>query len=95
MKILHGDPPSTNQPLLFFQVLEDEYTALYGPLPDAYLKSKQVIQAQETTEHEMNEKLVAGLYTCLRQQQRAALCLSGGGIRSDLWARGFAGAGTP
>jgi hypothetical protein len=88
MKFMHGDRPSTNNPLLLFQVLEDEYTALHGPLPDRYLKTKQIVRREATTELEMNEKLVAELYACLQEQQRAALCLSGGGIRSATFGLG-------
>ncbi len=80
--------PTENRPLLFFQVLEDEYTALHGPLPDSYLNTKKIIQGQAATEQEMNEKLVAELYACLRQPPRAALCLSGGGIRSATFGLG-------
>src|SRR5688572_21160107 len=88
MESMHEDRPSTNKPLLFFQVLEDEYTTLHGPLPDRYLKTKQIIQHQATTEHEMNEKLVAEFYACMQEPQRAALCLSGGGIRSATFGLG-------
>lgn len=80
--------PPRNRPLLFFQVLEDEYTALHGPLPESYLNTKQIVQGQAATEQEMNDKLVAELYACLRQPQPAALCLSGGGIRSATFGLG-------
>lgn len=88
MKTTHGNRTSTNTPLLLFQVLEDEYTTLHGPLPDSYLKTKQTILSQATTEQDMNEKLVGELYACLRPQQRTALCLSGGGIRSATFGLG-------
>ena len=75
-------------PLLLSQVLEEEYQALHGPLPDTYFNAKQTILANATNERELNEQLVSALYSHIRLQQQTALCLSGGGIRSATFGLG-------
>src|SRR5919106_2076967 len=75
-------------PFLLFQTLEEEYRALHGSLPDSYLIAKQTIQSQIKTETERNEALVSELCTHIHQKRTAALCLSGGGIRSATFGLG-------
>lgn len=60
------------------QVLEEEYTSVYGPLEDA---SPTV--PEETEEHRLSR-----IHQCLHARKPAALCLSGGGIRSATFGLG-------
>jgi hypothetical protein len=83
-----SDSKYKDGPLLLFEVLEEEYQSLHGPLPDAYRAAKQGIQSQDKTESELNEALVVELYKHIQEQQPAALCLSGGGIRSATFGLG-------
>ena len=78
-------------PLLLFQMLEEEYQTLHGPLPDHYKEAKQKILCRtplENNESQVNETLVSELYRCIHAKQPAALCLSGGGIRSATFGLG-------
>src|SRR5688572_1751608 len=69
--------PVADGPFPLIQVLEEEYEALHGPLPPA-----------QKTLSEANR--LPALYTHIHRlpQQRTALCLSGGGIRSATFALG-------
>lgn len=63
-------------PLSKLQMLEEEFVALHGPLPDDHLADADT--------HRRYQRLVA----LLHRQQRRALCISGGGIRSATFALG-------
>ncbi len=76
-------------PLPLSQVLEKEYELLHGPLPEAYCAAKkQIRSSQDKKAGEQDEALVAELYKHIEKQQPAALCLSGGGIRSATFGLG-------
>ncbi|HJU06631.1 MAG TPA: patatin-like phospholipase family protein [Nitrospiraceae bacterium] len=79
-------------PLPFYQVLEEEYQSLYGSLPETYLETRQEVLSSPATsdedEKKRNETLVSRLYKCISDKQHAALCLSGGGIRSATFGLG-------
>lgn len=75
---MFNEKATTEIPLPLYQVLEEEYTRLHGPLPDSYPKS-----ASDKDRLSKIYKLIHGL-----PQKRAALCLSGGGIRSATFALG-------
>ena len=80
-----------NGPLRLSQMLEEEYQALHGQLPDSYLAAKQKIQSEHPIgrdEGALNEALLSELYRHIQQQPTAALCLSGGGIRSATFGLG-------
>ncbi len=68
--------PQLDLPLSKVQMLEEEYTALCGPLPLDY---------DRTLEGALRVK---ALLAVLHARPRAALCLSGGGIRSATFALG-------
>src|SRR5215471_19079407 len=70
--------PSDNGPLSLYQVLEDEYVALHGRLPDSY------DQANPDP-----ERRLADICALIHTQKRSALCISGGGIRSGTFALGI------
>lgn len=59
------------------EVLEEEYKKLHGDLPKEYSKSGS------------KEERLAAIYQLIHQKQPAALCLSGGGIRSATFALGL------
>jgi patatin-like phospholipase len=65
-------------PLPLYQVLEEEYVALHGPLP-----------ADHTAEADPDKRLKM-IYARIHllKKKRAALCISGGGIRSATFALG-------
>lgn len=62
-------------PLNMLRMMEEEFTSLHGPLPVEYLAAP---------DHERPTRLKA----LLHERGRAALCLSGGGIRSATFALG-------
>jgi hypothetical protein len=96
-----------------YQVLEEEFKVLHGPLPSWYAKQKETkleeaavenaklkdaslkdrLKGEEETRYKTNEALVAALNACVHERpsddQRAALCISGGGIRSATFALGI------
>lgn len=75
-------------PLLLYEVLEEEYSALHGELPPAYLQAKRAIEGEYARKEDRNEPLIAALYQQMHRHKRSALCLSGGGIRSATFALG-------
>ncbi|MGH7232224.1 MAG: patatin-like phospholipase family protein, partial [Nitrospiraceae bacterium] len=76
-------------PLLLYQILEDEYQVLHGPLPETYLQAKRELLGRgPIDENTLNEALLSTLYPCIEKQQPAALCVSGGGIRSATFGLG-------
>jgi patatin-like phospholipase len=64
-------------PLPLYQALEEEYVSLHGALPDSHYAQtpEQRLKAIYNRIHSLNQK-------------RAALCISGGGIRSATFALG-------
>jgi hypothetical protein len=75
---MFNDKAATEIPLSLCQVLEEEYAKLHGPLPDDYPKEAS---------HEARLAAMSRLIHAL-PQKRAALCLSGGGIRSATFGLG-------
>jgi hypothetical protein len=69
---------SANASLLLHEVLEAEFVALHGELPEAYPSS---------TEDEKRLKAFCAAVHALAEK-RAALCISGGGIRSAAFGLG-------
>ncbi|PYJ70783.1 MAG: hypothetical protein DME76_04275, partial [Verrucomicrobia bacterium] len=69
---------SASSPLLLHEVLEEEFTALHGELPPDYPRS-----AEAQTQLKAFCDAVHGL-----KEKRAALCISGGGIRSATFGLG-------
>jgi hypothetical protein len=69
------------------QILEEEYRAL-GLLPARYAQVKKKIQRDISDKDAVNEALVSELYKHDDHRQPAALCLSGGGIRSATFGLG-------
>jgi hypothetical protein len=69
--------PVAHGPFPLVQVLEEEYEALHGPLPP---EQKTLAETER----------LSALFTYIHRlpQQRTALCLSGGGIRSATFALG-------
>src|SRR5438093_1245905 len=72
----HG--AAAEEPLPLCQVLEEEYELFHGPLPPTYSK---------TASHEAR---LAEIYRLIHAlpEPRAALCISGGGIRSATFGLG-------
>ena len=64
-------------PLPLYQVLEEEYVSLHGALPDSHYRKSP-------------EERLKGIYNRIHalEKKRAALCISGGGIRSATFALG-------
>jgi hypothetical protein len=82
------------EPMLdLYQVLEEEFEVLHEPLPASYAKLKDELRSEGATRYKTNEDLVAELNKCVHdlptRDQRAALCISGGGIRSATFALGI------
>lgn len=82
------------EPMLdLYQVLEEEFKVLHEPLPASYTKLKDKLRSEGATRYKTNEDLVAELNKCVHDlptsDQRAALCISGGGIRSATFALGI------
>src|SRR5438552_15549216 len=69
---------SASSPLLLHEALEEEFTALHGGLPPDFPRS-----AEPQTQFKGFCDAVHGL-----KEKRAALCISGGGIRSATFALG-------
>lgn len=71
-------PRPDNGPFLLSAILEEEFKALHGPLPDTY------------PAHGPEADRLAAMYALIHSlpQKRAALCLSGGGIRSATFGLG-------
>src|SRR5262245_45247334 len=81
-----------NAPLSLCQVLEEEYIRLHGPLPESYRMAKEGIEKDPTKAPEqIQEEVVRELYRCIHAlpEKRAALCISGGGIRSATFGLGI------
>lgn len=88
--------PADRGPLPLFRMLEQEYEALHGPLPQSYkdLRADAIARARPKLEQatmeeekagieaELNHTLFAELTRELARAKSAALCFSGGGIRS-------------
>ncbi len=72
----HDAPP----PIPLHQVLEEEYEALHGKLPEDYPRA-------ETDPQKRREAIFALIHSL--ENKRTALCLSGGGIRSGSFALGI------
>src|SRR5437867_1095177 len=70
---------SASSPLLLHEVLEEEFTAVHGELPPDYPRS-----AEPQTQLKAFCDAVHGL-----KEKRAALCISGGGIRSATFGLGM------
>ena len=64
-------------PLPLYEVLEEEYVSLHGPLPDEHYQKNP-------------DERLKDIYTLIHalKKRRAALCISGGGIRSATFALG-------
>ena len=78
-------------PRPLYRVLEEEYQALHGPLPENYKNEKRRILNQHPKPDNMrqiNEALASALHRCFQEKRTAALCLSGGGIRSATFGLG-------
>jgi Patatin-like phospholipase len=67
------------QPL--YEILEEEYTGMHGPLPKDYYTAN-------TTPEARLKAIYALIHALTGQERRAALCISGGGIRSATFALG-------
>src|SRR5215831_19454873 len=69
---------AAEEPLPLAQVLEEEYELLHGPLPATYSRTASP------------EERLTALYQLIHElpEQRAALCISGGGIRSATFGLG-------
>ncbi|MEN3331074.1 MAG: hypothetical protein V7641_439 [Blastocatellia bacterium] len=67
-------------PLPLYEILEEEYKSLHGPLPADYY-----------THNKTPEERLAAIYALIHalKERRAALCISGGGIRSATFALGI------
>ncbi len=69
-------------PLPLYEILEEEYTRLHGPLPPDYDTSNQTPEARL-------KAIYALIHALPDKERRAALCISGGGIRSATFALGI------
>jgi len=67
-------------PLPLYEILEEEYILLHGPLPADYYTNNQT-----------PEDRLAAIYALIHalKEKRTALCISGGGIRSATFALGI------
>lgn len=74
----HEDPQQN--PLPLYQVLEEEYVSLHGPLPAEHYKNNPNPEDRLRAIYKLIHNLKPG---------RAALCISGGGIRSATFALGI------
>src|SRR6476660_2073851 len=73
---------SDQRPLPLYEILEAEYVRLHGALPaDYYLKDK--------TPEDRLKAIYALIHALPDKERRAALCISGGGIRSATFALGI------
>src|SRR5262245_32765104 len=68
---------SANASLQLHEVLADEFKALHGELPADY---------ESSTETETRQKAV---WSAVHKEKHAALCISGGGIRSATFGLGI------
>ncbi|HST20445.1 MAG TPA: patatin-like phospholipase family protein [Blastocatellia bacterium] len=64
-------------PLPLYEVLEEEYVSLHGPLPGSHYEKSSEERLKEIYKH------IHAL-----EKKRAAICISGGGIRSATFALG-------
>ena len=64
-------------PLPLYEVLEEEYVSLHGPLPSSHYKKSPEERLKDIYKH------IHAL-----EKKRAAICISGGGIRSATFALG-------
>ena len=77
------DQNNGNQgPLSLYKILEDEYTHLHGPLPPDYYTKNPTPEARL-------KAIYALIHGLEGEERRAALCISGGGIRSATFALGI------
>jgi hypothetical protein len=97
--IMSTDDRGYEAPLSEREMHEEEFVSLYGKLPAKYLDSrkKEILRARDKA-REINEaKLQRKLFKYIHRRgkadskrpPRAALCLSGGGIRSSTFALGI------
>ena len=78
-------------PLTLLQVLEDEYIALHGQDPPGYERPDHTLSSASTPEQKIQlerEQLETYYSSVHRGKPQAALCLSGGGIRSATFCLG-------
>lgn len=79
--------------LNLYEVLEQEFEVLHGPLPANYQELKASPLGPGETDYQRCEKLIAALNALVHDlsdsDKRAALCISGGGIRSATFALGI------
>lgn len=68
---------SEHLPLPLYEVLEEEYVNLHGPLPDSHYRKSPEDRLTDIYKH------IHAL-----EKKRAAICISGGGIRSATFALG-------
>ena len=73
-------PASGNPSLALHEVLENEFAILHGDLPAGY---------PATSDQATRLKAIWAAIHSMKQQRRAALCLSGGGIRSATFGLGI------
>ena len=75
-----SDKPGVgDRSLLLYEVLEEEYLSLHGPLPIDYYEKNSTDEKRLTAICHLIHNL---------EDKRAAICLSGGGIRSGTFALG-------
>jgi hypothetical protein len=77
--------PDDQGPLLLHEVLEEEFISLHGALPDAHYKD------ETTGKDKTSEERLKDIYDRIHNLDvpQAALCISGGGIRSATFALGI------
>ena len=83
---------SNSDPHPLWQVLEEEYKALHCELPSEYVKERdKIIDKKEIPPEQKKEEILSEIYKTIHKadEKRAALCLSGGGIRSATFALGI------
>lgn len=72
-----GGSMTEQNPLPLYEVLEEEYVSLHGPLPGSHYKKSPEERLKDIYKH------IHAL-----EKKRAAMCISGGGIRSATFALG-------
>src|SRR5438309_5495001 len=85
---------SDSAPLFEGEVLEQEYEAIHGRLPDGYPQVRETKLSGKPRDFNIDNELRRELINCIHADARqkkglAALCLSGGGIRSATFALGI------
>jgi len=82
----------TNEgPFLLHEVLEEEFISLHYALPDGHYKKTEISAGKEHTRDATSEERLTDLYDRVHalEEPQAALCISGGGIRSATFALGI------